>query len=108
MDKVKKYATKKVKDIEIEQIKINEFIYSSEYTINNNYADNLIKQLHFFNNYFKPYIAKLEKTRTFNYSLLNLIDNLITIVTIINLVKKNKINKISILRYFANIKYYIL
>jgi hypothetical protein len=105
MDKVKKYATKKVKDIEIEQIKINEFIYSSEYTINNNYADNLIKQLHFFNNYFKPYIAKLEKTRTFNYSLLNLIDNLITIVTIINLVKKNKKNKISILRYFANIKY---
>jgi hypothetical protein len=108
MDKVKKYSTKKVKDIEIEQIKINKFIYSDEYTINNNYADNLIKQLHFFNNYFKPYIAKLEKTRTFNYSLLNLIDNLITIITIINLVKKNKINKISILRYFANIIYFYL
>ena len=111
MDKVKKYATKKVKDIEIEEIKINKFIYSDEYTINNNYTDNLIKQLHFFNHYFKPYIAKLQSTRTFNYSLLNLIDNLINIVTIINLVKihfKNKKNKINIFRYFANIIYIYL
>ena len=106
--KLKKYATKKVKDIEIEEIKINEFIYSDEYTINNNYTDNLIKQLHFFNYYFKPYIAKLQSTKTFNYSLLNLIDNLINIVTIINLVKIHLKNKKNIFRYFANIIYIYL